>query len=177
MIVLNVCGTTRGDDGRAFQGLAPQLVRSGVPAVVTMQFPITDEAAATFAQEFYKRLCVGEDAGQVDVAVAYGRGMLAALHPGDQVGSRRCSTPTRPTASSTGCPRDFSTAGGGRAIPAGRRWPNRCNSAWRWTRTGDWPIPACWRPGRAHFSVPRRLPQPPGDPAPRSSRWRAAGWR
>ena len=84
LIVLNTCGITSGEDGRAFQGLAPQLVRSGVPAVVTMQFPITDEVAATFAQEFYKRLCVGEDAGQVDVAVAYARGMLAALHPGDQ---------------------------------------------------------------------------------------------
>ena len=83
LVVLNVCGTTRGDDGRAFQGLAPQMVRSGVPAVVTMQFPITDEAAATFAQEFYKRLCAGEDAGQVDVAVTYARGMLAALHAGD----------------------------------------------------------------------------------------------
>ena len=83
LVVLNACGTTRGDDGRAFQGLAPQMVRSGVPAVVTMQFPITDEAAATFAQEFYKRLCAGEDAGQVDVAVTYARGMLAALHAGD----------------------------------------------------------------------------------------------
>jgi hypothetical protein len=59
------------------------MVRSGVPAVVTMQFPITDEAAATFAQEFYKRLCAGEDAGQVDVAVTYARVMLAALHTGD----------------------------------------------------------------------------------------------
>ena len=73
LVVLNACGTTRGDDGRAFQGLAPHMVRSGVPAVVTMQFPITDEAAATFAQEFYKRLSAGEDAGQVDVAVTYAR--------------------------------------------------------------------------------------------------------
>jgi hypothetical protein len=83
LVVLNACGATRGHDSGAFQGLAPQMVRSGVPAVVTMQFPITDEAAATFAQEFYKRLCVGEDAGQVDVAVTYARGMLAALHSSD----------------------------------------------------------------------------------------------
>ncbi len=81
LVVLNVCGSARGDDGRAFQGLASQMVRYGVPAVVAMQFPITDEAATTFAQEFYKRLCAGEDAGQVDVAVTYARGMLAALHP------------------------------------------------------------------------------------------------
>ena len=36
-----------------------------------MQFAVTDKAAATFAREFYKRLCAGDDAGQVDVAVAY----------------------------------------------------------------------------------------------------------
>jgi len=83
LVVLNVCGNTRGDDGRAFQGLAPQMVRSGVPAVVAMQYPISDEAATTFAREFYKRLCAGEDAGQVDVAVTYARGMLAVLHPNE----------------------------------------------------------------------------------------------
>ena len=83
LVVLNTCRSAGGDDGRVFQGLAPQMVRSGVPAVVAMQFPITDEAAATFAQEFYKRLCAGEDAGQVDVAVTYARGMLAVLHPND----------------------------------------------------------------------------------------------
>jgi len=83
LVVLNVCGNTRGDDGRAFQGLAPQMVRSGVPAVVAMQYPISDEAATMFAREFYKRLCAGEDAGQVDVAVTYARGMLAVLHPND----------------------------------------------------------------------------------------------
>ncbi len=84
LVVLNVCGSTGGDDGGVFQGLAPHMVRSGVPAVVAMQFAIADTAAATFAQEFYKRLCVGEDAGQVDVAVTYARGMLAVLHPFDQ---------------------------------------------------------------------------------------------
>jgi hypothetical protein len=82
LALLNVCGNAPADDGRAFQGVAPQMVRSGVPAVVAMQFPIADDVATTFAREFYKRLCTGEDAGQVDVAVTYARGMLAALHPG-----------------------------------------------------------------------------------------------
>jgi len=82
LALLNVCGNSPADDSRAFQGVAPQMVRSGVPAVVAMQFPITDDAATTFARDFYKRLCTGEDAGQVDVAVTYARGMLAALHPG-----------------------------------------------------------------------------------------------
>jgi hypothetical protein len=83
LMVLNVCSSGKVDDGRAFQGLAPQLVRYGVPAVIAMQFAIGDAAAATFSQEFYKCLCVGEGAGQVDVAVAYARGMLAVLTPGD----------------------------------------------------------------------------------------------
>lgn len=84
LIVLNACATGQTDDGKAFTGLAPQLVRYGVPAVVAMQFPVTDKAAAVFAREFYKRLCVGEEAGQVDVAVTYARNMLAALHPNDR---------------------------------------------------------------------------------------------
>lgn len=82
LVVLNVCSSGRADDGRAFQGLAPQMVRYGVPAVVAMQYPITDEAATAFAREFYKRLIQGADAGQVDVAVAYARSMLSVLFPG-----------------------------------------------------------------------------------------------
>ncbi len=81
LVVLNTCRGGRVDDSRAFQGLAPQMVRYGVPAVVAMQFSITDEAGALFAREFYKRLCLGEDAGQVDVATAYARGMLSVLNP------------------------------------------------------------------------------------------------
>jgi len=81
LVVLNVCGDGHTDDGRAFQGLASQMVRYGVPAVVAMQFPIGDEAASIFAREFYKRLCVGADAGQVDVALTYARSMLSILYP------------------------------------------------------------------------------------------------
>ena len=81
LVVLNTCRSGQVDDSLAFQGLAPQMVRYGVPAVVAMQYPIADEVGATFAREFYKRLCIGEDAGQVDVATAYARGMLAVLHP------------------------------------------------------------------------------------------------
>lgn len=84
LVVLNTCSSGQVDDGRAFQGLAPQMVRYGVPAVVAMQFPITDEAATSFGREFYKRLCLGEDAGQVDVATTYARGMLAVLHPNER---------------------------------------------------------------------------------------------
>jgi hypothetical protein len=84
LVILNACGGGYAEDGRAFQGLASQMVRYGVPAVVAMQYPISDEAATIFAREFYKRLCVGEDAGQVDVAVTYARSMLSIMYPGDR---------------------------------------------------------------------------------------------
>jgi len=46
----------------------------GVPAVVAMQFAITDDAALTFADEFYGALAVGHD---VDAAVTQARCTLA----------------------------------------------------------------------------------------------------
>jgi hypothetical protein len=85
LLVLNACNTGQGvagdsDDGRGLQGLAPQLVTAGVPAVVAMQHAIGDAAAATFAREFYKRLLAGEEEGRVDIALAHARTMLAVLH-------------------------------------------------------------------------------------------------
>lgn len=84
LAVLNACDAGQTDDSRAFTGLAPQLVGAGITAVIAMQFPITDKAAATFSREFYKRLCVGEEAGQVDVAAAYARSVVSVLHPDDR---------------------------------------------------------------------------------------------
>jgi hypothetical protein len=79
--MLNVCWAGRVDAAAAFRGLAPQLVRMGVPAVVGMQYAIADDAASLFAVEFYRRLCTGEGAGQVDAAITYARNMLAVLFP------------------------------------------------------------------------------------------------
>jgi hypothetical protein len=83
LVVLNACSSGRVDACRAFRGLAPELVRQGIPAVVAMRFPLTDRASATFAREFYRQLCAGENAGQIDVAVTHARNMLAVLLPGD----------------------------------------------------------------------------------------------
>ena len=84
LVILNSCSTGRVDDARAFQGLAPQLVRRRIPAVIAMQQALTDRAALTFAREFYQQLCVGEEAGQVEVAVTHARTMLAVLYPGEK---------------------------------------------------------------------------------------------
>ncbi|HEX9118234.1 MAG TPA: CHAT domain-containing protein, partial [Anaerolineae bacterium] len=82
LMVLNACQSGRISREQAFRGLAPQLIRAGVPAVVAMQYVLTDTSALTFAREFYRQLCMGPRAGQVDVAVTHARSLLAALQPG-----------------------------------------------------------------------------------------------
>lgn len=59
LVVMNACnGATlprrQGQD--ISSGVASALMRSGVPAIVAMQFPLTDEAAVLFATAFYKAL-------------------------------------------------------------------------------------------------------------------------
>lgn len=74
---LNACQTavqTHSHTLDPFNGVATSLVLAGLPAVVAMQFPITDEAALAFATGFYAHLSIGEP---VDQAVTFGR---EALH-------------------------------------------------------------------------------------------------
>lgn len=73
LAVLNACETARvaGFEGASpFGGVASALVRKGMPAVVAMQFPITDDAAIVFAEAFYNRIVAGDP---VDTAVGEGR--------------------------------------------------------------------------------------------------------
>jgi hypothetical protein len=77
LAVLNACQTaqlSRSNELDPFSGVAAAIVMSGLPAVVAMQFPISDRAALVFANKFYSRLILGD---AVDVAVAFGR---EALH-------------------------------------------------------------------------------------------------
>lgn len=79
LVVLNVCegGRTdtsdRGRSGRGFIGLAPAIMRAGIPAVVAMQYEILDSVAIQFAETFYKRLTSERWAGEVDKAVNLAR--------------------------------------------------------------------------------------------------------
>jgi hypothetical protein len=70
LAVLNACEGARNSRQDPFGGVATTLVRAGVPAVVAMQFEITDGAAITFAGEFYTALAEGYP---VDAAVAEAR--------------------------------------------------------------------------------------------------------
>jgi len=56
LVVLNACDTGRGSASDAFSSTAAALIRREVPAVVAMQFEITDSAAIRFAQTFYQHV-------------------------------------------------------------------------------------------------------------------------
>ena len=79
LAVLNACEGARNSRQDPFAGVATTLIRQGIPAVVAMQFEITDEAAITFASEFYAALA---DGYPVDAAVAEARKAIYA-HPND----------------------------------------------------------------------------------------------
>ena len=70
-----------GDQRRAaavdpFAGIATALIQAGLPAVVAMQFPISDQAAIAFSETFYQSIAQGDP---VDVAMAEGRKKLWQL--------------------------------------------------------------------------------------------------
>lgn len=70
LIVLNACRTGAGAERNPFSGLAPALMQSGFPAVLAMQHPISDVAAITFSEAFYRRIGAGDP---LDSAVSEGR--------------------------------------------------------------------------------------------------------
>lgn len=76
LVVLNACktGTTTARTGvDPFAGVATSLIRSGIPAVVAMQFPISDRGAIAFADTLYQQIVKGMP---VDAAVSEARKQL-----------------------------------------------------------------------------------------------------
>jgi hypothetical protein len=70
LAVLNACQAGRTDPHDPFAGVADTLVRRGIPAVVAMQFEITDTAAVEFAPALYGALATGRP---IDAAIAEAR--------------------------------------------------------------------------------------------------------
>lgn len=70
LAVLNACEGARTATDDPFAGSAQNLVRQGIPAVVAMQFEITDGAAITFAHELYQAVSEGFP---IDAALAEAR--------------------------------------------------------------------------------------------------------
>ena len=75
LVVLNACEGARASRADPFTGLAQTLVQQGVPAVVAMQFEVTDQSAITFAEEFYGATAVGYP---VDAALSCARKAIFA---------------------------------------------------------------------------------------------------
>lgn len=80
LAVLNSCEGARGGLHDPYAGTAQTLVRQGVPAVVAMQFEITDDAAVVFAQTLYEAIA---DGFPLDAATAQAR--MAIRNDGNAV--------------------------------------------------------------------------------------------
>ena len=74
LAVLNACDTGRSDVTDVFSSTAGTLVRKGTPAVVAMQYEITDEAAIELSRSFYGAIARGIP---VDTALTEARKGLA----------------------------------------------------------------------------------------------------
>jgi hypothetical protein len=75
LAILNACEGARAALDDPFAGAAQSLIQQGIPAVIAMQFEITDEAAITFAHEFYAAVA---DGYPVDAALAEARKAIFA---------------------------------------------------------------------------------------------------
>jgi formylglycine-generating enzyme required for sulfatase activity len=100
LALLNTCEGARTGTEDPFAGVAHSLVQMGLPAVIAMQFEISDSASILFAQEFY-------------TALADGHGVDAAL------GEARKAIFARQKSVEWGTPVLFSRTGDGRVFELG----------------------------------------------------------
>lgn len=70
LVLLNACEGARSDGKDVFSSTAATLARGGIPAVLAMQYAISDRAAIRLTQTFYEALAEGQ---AVDEAVAEAR--------------------------------------------------------------------------------------------------------
>ena len=75
LVVLNACEGSRVAPDDPFSGVAQALARQGIPAVIAMQFEISDPAALAFSQSFYQAIA---DGLPVDVATVEARRAMFA---------------------------------------------------------------------------------------------------
>ena len=75
LVVLNACEGARSARDDPFGGVAQALVRQGIPAVIAMQFEISDPAALVFSRSFYQAIA---DGLPVDVAMVEARRTMFA---------------------------------------------------------------------------------------------------
>ena len=79
LVVLNACSTGQpAGDLEPFLGVAPALVRAGIPGVLAMQDPMPDALAIAFSRVLYQSLASGTS---VEAALSQARVELYALRP------------------------------------------------------------------------------------------------
>ena len=84
LAMLNSCDGARASRIDPFSGTAQSLVQQGLPAVIAMQFEVSDDAAIALAREFYGALA---DGYPVDAALAEARKALFAAQSGVEWGT------------------------------------------------------------------------------------------
>ncbi|MGH7596631.1 MAG: CHAT domain-containing protein [bacterium] len=67
LVLLNACEGARSARKDPFAGVAQSLVQQGIPAVIAMQFEVTDKFAIAFAREFYTAVA---DGNPIDTALS-----------------------------------------------------------------------------------------------------------
>jgi hypothetical protein len=60
MVILNACEGARATTHDMYSGIAQGLIRCGIPAVIGMQFEISDKAAIAFSSRFYDAIARGK---------------------------------------------------------------------------------------------------------------------
>ncbi|HAJ37610.1 MAG TPA: hypothetical protein DCL15_18230 [Chloroflexi bacterium] len=81
LIVLNACATGYSGVHSALTSVGAQLLQTGTPAVIAMQYDIEEGDASNFVRFFYQELFGGACPGVVPRAVSYARSNLYALNP------------------------------------------------------------------------------------------------
>jgi CHAT domain-containing protein len=76
LVLLSACEGARTGDRDPFSSTAATLLRRGIPAVVAMQYEITDDAAIEFARAFYEALA---DGVPIDAAVGEARKAISRM--------------------------------------------------------------------------------------------------
>ena len=178
LVLLNSCEGARNSVKDPFSGVAASLVQREIPAVIGMQFEITDRAAVLFASEFYAMLAEGQPIDFGDFGSAPGDlGGLERRRVGDSgpVHARRrraalqCHARGRPSAAKSAGPSTETRDRPGRADrsrlpPRGRRRrrrrsPSRRSSSRRRSSPGH----------RSSSRRPSSPSLPSSSPAARSS--------
>jgi len=86
LVVLGACDSGERDPRDRWSGVATRLIADGIPAVVAMQYRISDRTAIAFGERFYQALAAG---WSLDEAVAAGRLAIFNVTTGGAADPRR----------------------------------------------------------------------------------------